>query len=212
MPKQWDIGPPDDGGRKTERPAEKPQIPALDPEREDSFLEPVAPRPSVHRSRGEGWLYLAVAFLAAMFLLLVYIAVRGNRIAPVVIPPPQVTVTTPPAPATPPTGSLPENTTPTPPVPPPVNKADVTIRVLNGNGKTGSAAKVRDILKEAGFTVTSIGNSKTTYQKTTIYYKKDGLSEAKLVQDALADYQTELIEDENLVGSESNLLVVVGQT
>jgi hypothetical protein len=212
--KQWDIAP---GGRtedlrpKTEELKTKQPNTPEKTEREDSFLEPIERTHVSHKPRADWWMYLMVAFLTIIFMLLVYIAVRGNRIAPVVVPAPQVTVTTPPAPAEPPSGSLPENTTPAP-APAPVNKADITVRVLNGSGKSGDAAKVRDILKEAGFTVTSIGNTTATYEKTNIYYKKDGISDAVQVQNALTDYQTELIEDENLVGSESKILVIVGKT
>lgn len=94
---------------------------------------------------------------------------------------------------------------------PTVDKSKIAIQVLNGNGITGSASKVKDQLVAAGFSVDSVTNAyKFTYQTTIIYYKTGQSTEADAVKQALADRQTELTDDDEIVGN-YDVVVVVGK-
>lgn len=54
-----------------------------------------------------------------------------------------------------------------------VDKKEYEIKVLNGSGTAGLAAKAKESLEEAGFSVSSVGNADTQdYSKTIIQSKK----------------------------------------
>jgi uncharacterized protein YpmB len=91
------------------------------------------------------------------------------------------------------------------------DKSEITVRVLNGNGISGSAQKVRDTLTTAGFNVTSVSNAKTySYTSTYLYYKKGKDTEAGLVKDTLTGRTVVLQESDTLAGS-ADIAVVVGK-
>lgn len=59
-----------------------------------------------------------------------------------------------------------------------VNKADVTIQVLNGSGIAGSAGKAQSALKALGYTQIEVGNADSYTYKTTVAAFDDKLSAA----------------------------------
>jgi len=88
----------------------------------------------------------------------------------------------------------------------------VTIKVLNGNGISGSAAKVKTTLEAAGYTVGSVTNaSKFTYTKTIIYYNTNLKTEADAIAKVLSARQTEVTESATITGT-SDIVVVVGKS
>jgi hypothetical protein len=73
------------------------------------------------------------------------------------------------------------------PTPKDVDVSKYTVKVLNGSGVSGQAAKVKNELTTAGFTVVSTGNANSSdYTKTEITVKKT------VSKEALAKLQTEL--------------------
>lgn len=92
-----------------------------------------------------------------------------------------------------------------------IDKSTISLSVLNGNGITGSADAVADILKAAGFNPTNITNArKFTYTDTIIYYQTGKLAEAQLVEDTLSTRTTSL-EESNTIAGKYHVLVVVGK-
>jgi len=68
-----------------------------------------------------------------------------------------------------------------------LNKAGVTITVLNGGAPAGSASQVANQLKNAGFTNTTSGNAASfDYQGVTIYYQENSASAAQEIKDVLS--------------------------
>jgi len=94
---------------------------------------------------------------------------------------------------------------------PAIDKTKITIQVLNGNGISGSANHVKTQLVTAGFTVDSVKNAlKFTYQSSIIYYKTGKNAEADLVKNALTERQSELTNNDSVVGN-YDIVVVVGK-
>jgi hypothetical protein len=60
------------------------------------------------------------------------------------------------------------------PTPEPLNLSQYNIKILNGSGITGAAAKLKNSLTGEGFTVTTTGNATgTNYSDTTVFARKD---------------------------------------
>ncbi|MBI4185587.1 LytR C-terminal domain-containing protein [Candidatus Berkelbacteria bacterium] len=87
-------------------------------------------------------------------------------------------------------------------------KTAFTVRILNGGGKAGAAAQLRDELKTNGFTVISIGNAQSTFAKTTIVYGTGKRSEAELVATILGSPALTLAQD--ISPAPADVLVVLG--
>ena len=86
-----------------------------------------------------------------------------------------------------------------------------SIEVLNGNGTTGSADKVKAILEAAGLTIEKVTNAKSfSYQKTYIYYKTGKETEAARVKSALASRDC-VVELSNIVAKDYDVVVTVGK-
>ena len=84
-----------------------------------------------------------------------------------------------------------------------------TVRILNGTPTEGAATKVRATLVAAGFTISSIGNAKSAYSTTTIYYQPGRIDSAKAVAKALSKYTSTIQESAELAAPDS-ILVVLG--
>lgn len=94
---------------------------------------------------------------------------------------------------------------------PVIDKAGVVIQVLNGNGVTGSADKVKSLLISSGYTVSKIANArKFTYPDTLIYYKTGQEAVATDIKATLTGYQTTIENSDTIVGS-YDIIVVVGK-
>lgn len=105
-------------------------------------------------------------------------------------------------------------TTATPTTPavtaPVIDKALITLSVLNGNGIKGSAESVSQTLKTAGFSPTKVANARSfSYTSTYIYYQTGKETEAGLVATALAG-RTIIQKLDDAIAGNYNVLVVVG--
>lgn len=83
-----------------------------------------------------------------------------------------------PASATPPASpasSTPESTLP--------DKATLEVKVMNGGGIKGSAGTLTDLLKKAGYTKATFGNTVADYTGQTIYYGADSLKSAEVLKE-----------------------------
>ncbi len=87
-----------------------------------------------------------------------------------------------------------------------VKPSDVRIRVLNGVGTPGAAAKAAASLTAAGYVVADRGDAGAPAPKTTIAYAPGQLAKAQLVQSALLTPAL-LKEDATLKSVDLNLLV-----
>lgn len=91
------------------------------------------------------------------------------------------------------------------------DKSSIKLKVLNGNGISGSAATLADVLKTNGFIVDSVTNaSRFTYQNTTIYYNTGKSAESELVKQTLANYSVLTYENPTVAGN-YDIIVVVGK-
>lgn len=90
-------------------------------------------------------------------------------------------------------------------------KNSFTIRVSNGSGVSGSAAKVTAQLVADGFNVVSTGNATSyNFSTTIVYYKSGKETEANMVKDALSNRSVSIELSSSL--KSYDVLVVVGKT
>ena len=91
-------------------------------------------------------------------------------------------------------------------------KATLKIKVLNGNGIRNSAATIRDILTNAGYSVEKIANaSRYTYTKTYIYYKTGQESWATEIKSLFPNRVTEAVLSDAIVGN-YDIVIVTGKS
>jgi hypothetical protein len=97
----------------------------------------------------------------------------------------------------------------------PIEKGTVSVTVLNGGAAKGSAGKVADILKKAGFTRTEVGNTTGNYTGVTVYHKAESEREADAVRDSLvASYTEAKVSSEDAKQPEtgvSSVTVILGK-
>lgn len=94
---------------------------------------------------------------------------------------------------------------------PQTDLSSISIKVLNGNGVSGSAIEAKELLQQNGFTVSEVGNARLfSYQNTTIYYKSGKEAEATLVKDGLGKSGATLTLSDSIVGT-FDIVVVVGK-
>lgn len=94
---------------------------------------------------------------------------------------------------------------------PVIDKTNVVIEVLNGNGVTGSADKVKSLLVTTGYTVSKVTNAKKfTYPDTLIYYKTGQEIVATDIKATLVGYQTTLENSDTIVGT-YDIVIIVGK-
>lgn len=103
--------------------------------------------------------------------------------------------------------------TPTPSADVETDPSEYSIKVLNGSGIAGEAAKVKDILEGTGFIVKDIGNADAaTYEKTVIKAKEDvskdflDLLRVQLGELYLLDANEDLLESEDL-----DVIIIIGK-
>jgi len=82
----------------------------------------------------------------------------------------------------------------------PADRGSVNIRILNGNGKRGSAQEIAEILKKNGFQIKETRNAdKFDYPETVISYKPGQKDLAKqIAKDIAGKYTANLKEDASL--------------
>lgn len=83
-----------------------------------------------------------------------------------------------------------------------------TVRILNGSGTAGLAAKLEASFKEKGFSVTSIGNATNGYPSSIIYYTASHKEAATSLQQATGNEKITLQENE--VAKPADVLYVAG--
>lgn len=92
-----------------------------------------------------------------------------------------------------------------------IDKTKITISVLNGNGYSGSAAKIVEILNTAGFSVAKATNAKSfNNAQSYIYYKTGKEKEAAAVSEALTG-KTFVSELSDSLAGKYDIAVVVGK-
>lgn len=93
-----------------------------------------------------------------------------------------------------------------------IAKSSFKIRILNGNGITGDAAKIKADLTTKGYDVGTIGNAKLKYALTEVYYLANYKDQADMVAKDLSPRKTEVKEaGTGLIGSSYYILVVIGK-
>ncbi len=91
-----------------------------------------------------------------------------------------------------------------------VPKETLNVKVLNGGAVKGSAGKVQDLLKKAGYTKTQVGNSIGDYTGVIVYYMDSFESSAKAIQQVLIkDYPSAHIQTASSVAETKSTSVVV---
>lgn len=88
------------------------------------------------------------------------------------------------------------------------SKSSFTIRILNGGGKAGAAAALRNDLTKQSFKISSVGNAQQTYPTSLVYYQTGKQAEAELVAKTLAEPAVTL--EENAIAKPTDLLIVIG--
>lgn len=93
-----------------------------------------------------------------------------------------------------------------------VKKDDIVISVLNGSGIGGAAAKAASVLKTAGFSEVTTGNTDDApSSNVTIRHTKAAKAAAALVESALKkDYTIDSLEEADLTGK-TQVEVVIGK-
>lgn len=103
-----------------------------------------------------------------------------------------------------------EEPTPTVEPTPELERADLSVRVLNGSGTAGAAGKIADILRELGYTISGTGNADNfNYEGITINLAEDEKEYLDLLE-------TDLENEGNITASVSSSLksgaeVIVGK-
>ena len=91
------------------------------------------------------------------------------------------------------------------------SKSNIKIEILNGNGISGSADKVRDSLVNNGFTIARVANAKKfTYASTYIYYKTGAEASMEMVKAALSDRSC-IAQKSDPITTGYDIVIVVGK-
>jgi hypothetical protein len=91
-----------------------------------------------------------------------------------------------------------------------IDKAAISIQILNGNGKEGSALKMKEELEDKGFKVGSIGEADNyDYKQTIIKYKLGKRDEADLVQDSIPKNESVVLK-QLISGQDFDIIIIVG--
>jgi LCP family protein required for cell wall assembly len=107
----------------------------------------------------------------------------------------------PPPPAAPPAGAVPTSI-------PNIPRPDVKVRVLNGTGIEGRAAKAATSLKSAGFTVAGTGDSNESLKgETVIRFRPGAVGRAQVLASVL-ESPAQLMQDPAIKGAD--VVVVLG--
>ncbi|MBI4022927.1 LytR C-terminal domain-containing protein [Candidatus Berkelbacteria bacterium] len=89
-----------------------------------------------------------------------------------------------------------------------VDRASLTVRVLNGGGPAGAAAALRDRLEAGGYRVLSVGNAINPHARTTVYYATGFEEQAQTLANDLSESTPILIQSS--IASPADVLVVIG--
>lgn len=79
---------------------------------------------------------------------------------------------------------------------------DESIRIVNGNGINGEAAKIKKLLEDKGYKIASVANASRNYDSTIVYYKSGQQALAEALKNEIKDsYTAEIQESDSVVGS-----------
>lgn len=80
--------------------------------------------------------------------------------------------------------------------------SDESIRIVNGNGISGEAAKVKDLLEDKGYKIASVANASRNYDESIIYYKTGQEELAKALKNDISSlYSAKTELSDSTVGS-----------
>ncbi len=93
-----------------------------------------------------------------------------------------------------------------------VDFSEYSVRILNGSGRVGEAAKVESILKDNGFNTAEIGNAdRSDYEKTEVHHKENVPESVILgldkILDRLYDFSISADLEED---SKSDFVIIIG--
>lgn len=133
-------------------------------EKSGSTLPPVTPEISMHRKSPVGqiilWAIVIIAVCVGIGAGILIFSGNGPSLPSI------VALSTPT-----PTPTVPHTPTPTSTA---LDRAAITIQVLNGGGKAGAAGTMKTLLEEKGYTVSDTGNAESfTYEDTEILVKPE---------------------------------------
>lgn len=101
------------------------------------------------------------------------------------------------------------------PVAPATDPAKLVVKVLNGGAPGGSAGKAAQILKTAGFKLTTAGDAKGDYVGVIVYYQSAGKADADAIKAALAktypNVKTQVETDAKKETASAAIVVVTGK-
>ena len=96
---------------------------------------------------------------------------------------------------------------------PVLDKADLKIKILNGSGLNGLAARTKTLLEEKGYTIVDIDTVDETRDATLFRFKKDKLPYKDLMQGDTEDAFPEIVVEDTLPDTEEfDVLIVAGST
>lgn len=87
---------------------------------------------------------------------------------------------------------------------------DQKIRIVNGNGVSGEATKVRELLESKGFTVDSVGNASRSYSETIVYYKQGQEALANALKSEISSLYSASVEMSNSVVGGYDAVIALG--
>jgi hypothetical protein len=94
----------------------------------------------------------------------------------------------------------------------PVNKGEIKIEVLNGNGIKGKALTVENLLKSNGFNVLNTGNADNfNYVQTVIRYKKGKKEIAGLIDEVISSMYSPVFQEDIVDDSETDVVIILGK-
>jgi len=85
------------------------------------------------------------------------------------------------------------------------------IRIVNGNGISGEAAKIKKLLEDKGFSIASTGNASKSYSQSVIYYKngQEALANA-LKQEIEGNYTATIEEAQSSIVGQYDAVIALG--
>jgi hypothetical protein len=91
-----------------------------------------------------------------------------------------------------------------------IDKSKLKLEVLNGNNRTGAAARLADQLKKLGYLISKVGNAGGIYSQTEVQFSQNTRIAASLLAEQLdQDYQVVTKENHSL--EPDSIVVIVGR-
>ena len=93
-----------------------------------------------------------------------------------------------------------------------VKKGNLKIRIENGAGISGLAARTKDFLTEFGYTILNIDTADSTTEPTILNFKKDAIEDYKdiVYKDMVSKFPNIEVKEDLQEDSDYDLLITVG--